>query len=176
MNGQLPNMDDIVDRTDISRDSSPRRRSSHWLLIVIVACATLLPLSLTIHAQQETQKPVAAKNAEPSKPKPIEEERLGIVKADIQKELEEYRKVKQEIDEMRKAADKARLEQQQKVAKMYESMPPEDAARRMEKLDDDSALLILTTLKPKTAGKILAQMDAEKAASLSKKMLRKPKS
>lgn len=77
---------------------------------------------------------------------------------------------------MRKAVDKDRQEQQLKVAKMYESMQPEDAARRLEKIDEESALVILTTLKPKAAGKILAQMDTEKAAALSRRMLKKPKS
>lgn len=174
-NGRLPSTDDIVDRTDIGAGHvEPKRHRRRWLLIAVAVCATLLPLSLTIHAQQETQKP--AQQAEQPKPKTIEEDRLGIVKADIKKELEEYRKIKQEIDEMRKAVDKDRLEQQLKVAKMYESMQPEDAARRLEKIDEESALVILTTLKPKVAGKILAQMDTEKAAALSRRMLKKPKS
>lgn len=177
MNVQLPGMDGIVNKADTeSGVKRSRRGGMRWLLIAAVACVTLLPLSLTIHAQQETQKSTAQKPADPMKPKSIEEDRLGIVKADIQKEIEEYRKIKQELDEMRKAIDKERLEQQLKVAKMYESMQPEDAARRIERLDDESALVILTTLKPKSAGKILAQMDTEKAASLSKKLLRKPKS
>lgn len=178
-NGRLPSTDDIVDRTDIGAGhTEPKRHRSRWLLIAVAVCATLLPLSLTIHAQQETQKPApqAAQQAEQPKPKTIEEDRLGIVKADIKKELEEYRKIKQEIDEMRKAVDKDRLEQQLKVAKMYESMQPEDAARRLEKIDEESALVILTTLKPKVAGKILAQMDSERAAALSRRMLKKPKS
>lgn len=176
MNAQLPNTEEIEDRTMLSSQKPVSRRSrGRGVLIAVIACATLLPLSLTIHAQQETQKS-AQQQAAPAKPKTLEEERLGIVKADIQKEIEEYRKIKQEIEELRKAADKERQEQLLKVAKMYESMPPEDAARRMEKLDNESALLILTTLKPKAAGKILAQMEAEKAASLSRKMLQKPKS
>ncbi|MFZ6008041.1 MAG: magnesium transporter MgtE N-terminal domain-containing protein, partial [Nitrospirota bacterium] len=62
-----------------------------------------------------------------------------------------------------------------KVAKMYEAMPPEEAARKLEKLDEDVAVIILNSLKPKTAGKILAQMENDKAASLSKKILIKGK-
>jgi flagellar motility protein MotE (MotC chaperone) len=167
-----------MDKTELSgRHPVPRRSSrGRWLLIAVVACATLLPLSLTIHAQQDTQKTAQQQEPSQAKPKTLEEDRLGIVKADIQKEIEEYRKIKLEIDELRKAAEKDRQEQQLKVAKMYEAMQPEDAARRIEKLDDESALQILTTLKPKVAGKILAQIDTAKAAALSKKMLRKPKS
>jgi|GEM_PF-5737819 len=178
-NGRQSSTDGIAGRTDIGAEPpAPKRHCRRWLLVAAAVCATLLPLSLTIHAQQETQKAAqpAASQAEQPKPKTIEEDRLGIVKADIKKELEEYRKIRQEIEEMRKAVDKDRQEQQLKVAKMYESMQPEDAARRLEKIDEESALVILTTLKPKAAGKILAQMDTEKAAALSRRMLKKPKS
>jgi flagellar motility protein MotE (MotC chaperone) len=50
-------------------------------------------------------------------------------------------------------------------------MPPEEAARRLEALGEDKAVLIISSLKPRTAGRIMAQMDAEKAASISRKML-----
>jgi flagellar motility protein MotE (MotC chaperone) len=137
---------------------------------------------LTIYAQQESQKPsqpqqqpAPTSSGAAAQSSILEEERLNILRSDIKKELQEYQRMKQEIEAMRKEVDKDRLEQQLKVAKMYESMPPEDAAKRLEKVDEESALLILSMLKPKVAGKILAQMDAEKAALLSRKMLKKPK-
>ena len=148
------------------------RRTGRLILSAALACAVLLPISLTIHAQQESQKP-AAPAAQQTPAKSLEEERLAILKADIQKEIAEVRKLKQELDEAKKAVEKERQEQLVKVSKMYEAMPPEDAARRIERLDDDSAMKILATLKPKTAGKILAQVETEKAASLSKKLILK---
>ena len=156
---------------DLKAQQKPSRRMPRRLVLAAaLACAILLPVSLTIHAQQESQKmpPLASQQAPV---KSLEEERLSILKSDIQKELEEFRKLKQELDETKKALQKERQEQLVKVSKMYEAMPPEDAARRIEKLDDDSALKLLLTLKPKTAGKILAQVETEKAAVLSKKLI-----
>jgi flagellar motility protein MotE (MotC chaperone) len=105
----------------------------------------------------------------------LEEERLNILRADIKKEIERLEKLKKEIEEAQKALDSKVQESLLKVAKMYEAMPAEEAARKLEKLDEDTALIILTSLKPKTAGKILAQMENERAASLSKKIIMKGK-
>lgn len=119
-------------------------------------------------AQQKEQQPAAQQRS-------LEEERLSILKADIKKEIERLEKLKKEIQEAQKALDIKIQEGLLKVAKMYEAMPPEEAARKLEKLDEDAAVIILNSLKPKTAGKILAQMENDKAASLSKKILIKGK-
>ncbi|MCE5312806.1 MAG: hypothetical protein LLF86_06615 [Nitrospiraceae bacterium] len=130
---------------------------------------------LTVSSYAQTKKTDTAKQEKAAdaskKVKSIEEERLNIVKADIQKAIAEYKKLKAEADKSIKAADEKSQEKMINVAKMFESMPAEEAARRMEKLDDNSALMILKTLKPKSAGKILAQMEIERAAALSKKMI-----
>ncbi len=173
MNGQSSPTDENAKIIDQEAQRKPaRRRTGRLVLSVVLVCAVLLPISLTIHAQQESRKQAT----QPSGQVPamsLEEERLSILKSDIQKEIEEFRKLKQELDEAKKALGKERQEQLLKVSKMYEAMQPEDAARRIEMLDDDSALKILSTLKPKTAGKILAQVDTEKAAALSKKLIQK---
>ncbi|MEW6116898.1 MAG: hypothetical protein AB1553_08360 [Nitrospirota bacterium] len=121
-------------------------------------------------AQQQKQPSPAAKQ---QSLRSIEEERLNILKADIQREMEKYRKLKKEIDEAQKALDVKNEEKLQKLAKMYEAMPSDEAARKLERLDDETAVTILGSLKPKTAGKILAQMENEKAATLSKRILSK---
>ncbi len=127
----------------------------------------------TTEAQEKKPEPQKqdAKSNSAKKPKSIEEERLAIIKSDIRKAIDEYKKLKAEADKTIKAADEKTRERVVNVAKMFEAMPAEEAARRMEKLDDTSALIILKTLKPKSAGKILAQMELERAAALSKKMI-----
>jgi hypothetical protein len=105
----------------------------------------------------------------------IEEERLNILKGDIQKEIEQYKKLKKDIDDAQKSLEEKNQEKLVKVVKMFEAMPAEEAARRMEKLDEDIAVSILASLKPKAAGKILAQMESEKAAALSQKILARGK-
>ncbi len=173
MNGQSSPTDKNAKNIDQdAQRKSARRRTGRLVLTVALVCAVLLPISLTIHAQQESRKAAIQPSGQVSA-KLLEEERMSILKADIQKEIEEFKKLKREFDEAKKVLDKERQEQLLKVSKMYEAMQPEDAARRIEMLDDDSALKILSTLKPKTAGKILAQVDTEKAAALSKKLIQK---
>ncbi len=150
----------------------PNKRYAGFLLSVAAASVMILSLlvaySLTSSAQEKKQeaKPSPAAGAS------IEEERLKILKADVQAQIDELKKLKQEIEEQRKGAEVKKQDQLGKVVKMYEAMPPEEAARAIEKLDDDTAVLILTTLKPRSAGKVLAQIDPTRAAALSKKALK----
>jgi len=110
---------------------------------------------------------------QPIQQKSLEEERLNIIRADIQKKIEQLEKLKMEVEEAKKALRKAHEEELLKIAKIYSAMPPEEAARKLEALNEDMAVLILTTIKPRTAGRIMAQMDKEKAAAISKKMLKR---
>jgi flagellar motility protein MotE (MotC chaperone) len=138
------------------------------LFLILITCCSLLVTVVFAQQPSQQQQPAAHQ-------KSLEEERLAILKADIKKEIERLEKLKKEIEEVQKALDIKIQEGLLKVAKMYEAMPPEEAARKLEKLDEDAAVIILNSLKPKTAGKILAQMDNDKAASLSKKILIKGK-
>ncbi len=103
----------------------------------------------------------------------IEDERLSIIKSDIQKEVEHNEKLKKEIEEAQKQIDENTKERLLKVSKIYEAMPPEEAAKRLEKLDENTAVAIISMLKPRTAGGILAVMDSDKAASISKRIITK---
>ena len=66
------------------------------------------------------------------------------------------------------SAAKAPVDQ---VVNMYETMPPEEAAARLERLPTDMALEVLRSLKGKTAGTILASVKPEKAAKLTERFL-----
>jgi len=105
----------------------------------------------------------------------IEEERLKILKADLQAQIDQLKKLKQEYEQMRQGLEGKKHEQLTKVVKMFEAMPAEEAAKTIEKLDDDTAVQILTSLKAKSAGKVLAQIEPARAAVLSKKALQKAK-
>ncbi|MBF0505305.1 MAG: hypothetical protein HQL09_00565 [Nitrospirae bacterium] len=102
---------------------------------------------------------------------PLDKERLGIIKSDIQKEIQYNEKLKKDIEDARKGMDEAAQQRLLKVSKIYEAMAPEEAAKTLEKLDEDTAAAILGNLKPRKAGAILGQMDSEKAASISKKLV-----
>lgn len=108
----------------------------------------------------------------------IEEERLKILQEDLAKKTEELKKLKSEIEtkikqqeEIKAQLERAQQENYQRLAKIYESMPPEEAAARIEKLDNETAVTLLLAIKPRQAGKILANVSPEKAAVLSKRMV-----
>lgn len=107
----------------------------------------------------------------------IEEDRLKILEQDIAKKTEELRKLREEIatklkeqEELKQQLERAREENFQKLAKIYEAMPPEEAASRLEKLDDETAAGLILAIKPRQAGKILGNVNPEKAAAISKKI------
>lgn len=69
--------------------------------------------------------------------------------------------------------DKERIVQEQRtqLAKIYEAMPSEDAAARLERMPDRKAIEILRLVKTKTAGAILSQVKADRAAKLTEQLL-----
>jgi flagellar motility protein MotE (MotC chaperone) len=105
------------------------------------------------------------------------EERLMIVRAEVEKVLAKNEALEKRIESVRAKADqqapKERLAQAQKnqLAKMYEAMPSEDAAVRLERMPDQKAIEILRLVKTKSAAAILAQVKPEHAAKLSVQLL-----
>ncbi len=140
-----------------------------YSLLPIAYCPSycLLPIAYNLSfAQEQTQQ-------QPKQQESIEEGRLSIIKSDIQKEVEHNEQLKKEIEEAQKTIDQNTKERLLKVSKIYEAMPPEEAAKRLEKLDENTAVAIISMLKPRAAGGILAQMDSDKAASISKRIITK---
>lgn len=105
------------------------------------------------------------------------EERLMMVRAEVEKVLAKNEALEKRIESVRAKADqqvpKERLAQAQKnqLAKMYEAMPSEDAAVRLERMPDQKAIEILRLVKTKSAAAILAQVKPEHAAKLSVQLL-----
>jgi len=140
-----------------------------FLIFLFSLTYSLLPIAYNLSFAEEQ------KQLQPQQKESIEEERLSIIKSDIQKEIEHNEKLKKEIEEAQKNIDENTKERLLKVSKMYEAMPAEEAAKRLEKLDENTVVDILIMLKPRAAGGILAQMDTDKAASISKKIITKGK-
>jgi flagellar motility protein MotE (MotC chaperone) len=105
------------------------------------------------------------------------EERLMMVRSEVEKILAKNEVLEKRIDSVRAKAEqqspKERLAQAQKnqLAKMYEAMPSEDAAVRLERMPDQKAIEILRLVKTKSAAAILAQVKPEHAAKLSVQLL-----
>ena len=63
---------------------------------------------------------------------------------------------------------------QVQLAKIYEAMPAEEAAARLERMPERKALEVLRLLKGKSAGAILAEVKPERAARLTEQLLTTP--
>ncbi len=63
---------------------------------------------------------------------------------------------------------------QTQLAKIYETMPAEEAAARLERMPDRKAIEVLRLIKGKSAGAILAEVKPERAARLTEQLLTAP--
>ncbi len=96
------------------------------------------------------------------------EARIAALRADAEKILDRYEAISKKKAQAQADARKVTVGQ---AVKMFESMPPEEAASRIDKMPEKTAMELLRELKPKTAGAILAQMKPDRAAKLAEKFL-----
>lgn len=123
----------------------------------------------------------------------VEQARLDDLKRDIEELLERYEKAvtggrdkhlaeqqAKEEEAKRKAKAAAEAEAAERkakldaVTKMYETMPAEEAAARIEHMPPDMAVTVLRSVKSKTAGSILALVRPAKAAKLTEQLAGSP--
>lgn len=115
-----------------------------------------------------------------------EMERLENLKSDLDDLLSRYEGAVKAFEEQQQRTQQAKEDRDRKtregqaaavqakldvVAKMYEGMPPEEAAARIEKMPAPMAVQVLRTVKSKTAGAILAQVRPDKAAKLTEQIV-----
>jgi flagellar motility protein MotE (MotC chaperone) len=96
-----------------------------------------------------------------------EEERLKILRKDLDERIEKYTNLLNQIETVLKKLEQAQDEKIEHVVKAYEVMPPEEAATRLAALPEITAIKIIKKMKPKKAGIIMAYMDPQKVASLT---------
>ena len=117
------------------------------------------------------------------------EDRLTNLRAEIEQilskvEAVEQRRLRAKEQQAKAAAGQSAAQKKQaadehsqryaQLTKIYESMPAEEAAARIEKMPDRKALEILRLVKGKTAGSILAQVKVDRAAKLTEQLLSNP--
>ncbi|MBI1824150.1 MAG: hypothetical protein HY200_03850 [Nitrospirae bacterium] len=95
-----------------------------------------------------------------------ENQRLQALKTELNLLLSRYTQIRETAIKT-DAIDERQLEH---LSKMYEAMPPKDAARRIERLKEPLALKLLSSIKPKVAAKILNEIKPVRAAYLTEKL------
>lgn len=98
------------------------------------------------------------------------EERLNVIKTDIEQRIAELKKVHENIAQLVRKIDEINDERVKRIVKIYEAMNPEEAASRIEKLDQDMAVMILASMSERKAAKVLSFVDVAKSAKLSQSL------
>ena len=91
-------------------------------------------------------------------------ERLNIEKASLTE-------LKTSIEDLLGRVDAAQTEDLDRLIQLYTNMKPTDAARIMDDLDIETTIMILGTMKPRTAAPILAKIPPVRARAVSKIIL-----
>ncbi|HLF86441.1 MAG TPA: hypothetical protein VI584_05110 [Nitrospiria bacterium] len=117
---------------------------------------------------EEREKRLNAKEEEIRK----EEETLRMLKLGIEEDIKRYTTLKREILDDLIKLDKEREERFNKLVKIYEIMGPGEAALRLIKMDESTAIKLISMMKEKVAGKILGQMEPSRAARISEKIVK----
>ena len=108
-----------------------------------------VPDSASEQAKLEQER--AKKAAEDKKSKPVK-----LTKEEIEK-----------LTQQRQAEEKKRVS---KLARLYNEMKPEEAAKIMENMESDIVIAIFQRMDESQVSQIMASFDAGKAASISKLM------
>ncbi len=104
-----------------------------------------------------------------------EEERLKALRQDVDERIAKYTKLLEKIEQALTTFEDAKKERTDHLVKVYEAMPNEEASARLSALDEETAVLLLSRMKSKKAGAVMAFMDPRKAASLTEGILAKEK-
>ncbi|MEW6569720.1 MAG: hypothetical protein AB1390_00885 [Nitrospirota bacterium] len=131
------------------------------------------PLALSVHAQDDIIKFIEEKQREIKEKENAllkEEERMKALRKDIDERIEKYATLLDRLETVLKKLEHVRNERLGNVVKLYEVMPPEEAATSLSAIPEHTVVKIISRMNPKKAGAIMACMDAQKAASITEAM------
>ncbi len=97
---------------------------------------------------------------------------LAGVRKDLDARTVRLQELMKELRAVREEIDKFNDNKAHRLVKIYESMTPQDAAARLERLDDRTAASILGSMREKIAGKILGFVNVDKSVRISRVLKR----
>jgi len=92
---------------------------------------------------------------------------LKRLEDEVDKKIERLNTLRIKVENLLKQKDAAEKKRVIELAKMYEKMPADKGATVIGNLDLDLAISILSQMKTKSAAKILANLDREKATKIT---------
>jgi len=98
------------------------------------------------------------------------ESAVQMEKAVIAEEFNKLKALRRDIDLSIGEMLEAQAKSTKKLAKMYEAMPPKEAASILSGMDMEIVLGVLKQMKERPAAKVMAALDPARAAALSSLM------
>lgn len=103
-----------------------------------------------------------------NQPKPAAEPKKEEKKED--KKSQDVKVTQKEIEAQIKAREEAEKKRISKLARIYQNMKPEEAAKALNEVNLDTVVLILQKMDEATAGQIIAKMEPAKAGRITQMM------
>ena len=156
----------------MSENRLQTRARRAWLFVICLSFTVCL-LASAAPAQDDMLRLIETKRLEQKDREEAlkhEEQRLNIIRTQVDERIEAYSKLLVKVEAAVKILEQARGEKIDGVVKAYEVMSPEDAAAKLSTLDNNTIYQIMTRMKSKKAGAIIALMNPQKAAALTRKM------
>ncbi len=100
-----------------------------------------------------------------------EEERLLVLRKEVDMKIAKYEKLLGQAEEKQKRKQEEREAKVDRLVKLFEGMSPEGAAARLAALDDGMAADILGRMKSRKASAALSVMDPKRVAVIALKIV-----
>lgn len=152
----------------------------HRAAAAILLAALLCPLPASVAAPpsaepRETSMPVLTKKApdlaERERALKAEEERLLVLRKEVDMKIAKYEKLLGQAEEKQKRKQEEKDAKVDQLVKLFEGMSPEGAAARLAALDDGMAAAILGRMKSRKASAALSAMEPKRVAVIALKIV-----
>ena len=154
--------------------------TAHRAAAAILLAALLCPVPSSAAAPpsaepRETSMPVQTKKApdlaERERAMKTEEERLLVLRKEVDMKIATYEKLLGQAEGKQKRRQEEKDANVDRLVKLFEGMSPEGAAARLAALDDGMAAAILGRMKSRKASAALSVMDPKRVAVIAQKMV-----
>ncbi|MGC8529544.1 MAG: MotE family protein [Leptospirillia bacterium] len=129
----------------------------------------------TLHAAGGAISPGGASSGAGGSPSPMgdgqeEERRILLMKQDLARQIEENRKLLEEINKKLVLYQSLKKKNVRNLVKLYESMAPRTAASQIDVMSKTLRLTLFSGMNPRKASRIMRYVDPRVAAEISAQM------
>lgn len=153
---------------------------AHRAASAILLAALLCPVPVSVAGPPtaepgETSMSIQAKKAPDlagrERALKAEEERLLVLRKEVDMKIAKYEKLLGQAEEKQKRKQEEKDAKVDRLVKLFEGMSPEGAAARLAALDDGMAAAILGKMKSRKASAALSVMDPKRVAVIARKIV-----